>query len=115
LAGGREELHLEPALGVDVNDCADVAEAQSVLGDVTSEDDFFVELDGHQSGYAVMKRGWSSPASTIQTVRMRARRPAGPVIVARISYFVPNSLCCPGVVMPVRATSSRTARSACQL
>jgi hypothetical protein len=42
LAGCSEELHVEAALGIDVNHRADIARAQSVLRDITSKNDLLV-------------------------------------------------------------------------
>jgi hypothetical protein len=42
LAGRGEELYLESALGIKVNDSTEIARAQSVLWDITSKDDLLV-------------------------------------------------------------------------
>jgi hypothetical protein len=63
-----------------MDDRAHVARRQSMLRQVRSQC-HTIKFSNHASkGYAVIKRGASSPASTNQTVRTRGRRPDGVVI-----------------------------------
>ena len=57
LTDDGEELHFQSTLRIDVDYRSDVACPKAVLQNVTGENHFVVQLNHHQSGYAVTSRG----------------------------------------------------------
>ena len=85
-ARGGHELDLDDLVRVEMHDSAKIAGTETGIRHIVREDDgikFAKSVHRSSDGYAVTKRGTSSPDRTIQTVATGALRPVGPRNIPR--------------------------------